>query len=111
MHSLSQSNVVLVFVHIDAVTLQCAGDCLRVCQSVLVLLEAVERVPDEVLGDPLPAVAALLLVAGHRGRGRHGLLAFIANVYRASGGFTINYNQYGRKYIYRCTDISIGAAI
>ena len=82
----------LTFAHIDAVTLQCAGGGLRVRQSLLILLEAVERVPDEVLGDPLPAVAALLLVTGHRGRGRHGLLAFIANLYRASGGFTINYN-------------------
>ena len=79
-----------MFVHIDAVTLQCAGGGFRVCPSLLVLLEAVERVPDEVLGDPLPAVAALLLVTRHRGRGRHGLLAFIANVYRASGGFRID---------------------
>ena len=86
----------------DVVTLQCAGGGLRVRPGVgpgglLVLLEAVERVPDEVLGDPLPAVAAVHLLTGHRDGGRRGLLAFIANLYRTSGGFRINY--YGRKYI------------
>ena len=77
----------------DVVTLQwqCAGGGLRVRPGVgpgglLVLLEAVESVPDEVLGDPLPAVAAVHLLTGHRGGGRSGLLAFIANLYRTSGG-------------------------